>query len=216
MEPIKIVIVDDHKIIRDGIRSLLLGNSEIQIIGEASHGYLLFDLLKKICPDIILMDISMPRISGIEVTRIVKKDHPEIKILILTANTDEQTLISSVKAGASGFLSKDISKEELSEAILTVKAGSPYYGKTISGLVQKALLENYELKSESVSEQISDREIEIIRLFAEGLSYKQIAERLYISARTVETHKNNIMKKLGLATTVDLVKYAIKNGLTDV
>lgn len=216
METIKIIIVDDHKIIRDGLRSLLLGSGEIEIIAEAGHGYQLFDLLKEKQPDVIVLDIALPKISGIEITKIISKDYPRIKILILTANTDEHTFISSVKAGAKGFLPKNTSKEEFVEAVKIVYTGKHYFGNNISETLYKALTDFLvNGKDNHQEEKLSAREIDIIRLFALGHSYKEIAERLYISTRTVETHKNNILKKLGLKNTVDLVKYAIKEKIIE-
>ena len=215
MDAIKIITVDDHKIIRDGLRSLLLGNSEIKIIGEAGHGYQLFDLLKEKQPDVIVLDIALPKISGIEIAKIISKDYPQIKILILTANTDEHTFISSVKAGVKGFLPKDTSKEEFIEAVKTVYKGKHYFGKNISETLFKTLSDSLLNGNEKNEEKLSSREIEIIRLFALGHSYKEIAETLYISTRTVETHKNNILKKLKLKNTIDLVKYAIKERIIE-
>ena len=215
MDAIKIITVDDHKIIRDGLRSLLLGNSEIKIIGEAGHGYQLFDLLKEKQPDVIVLDIALPKISGIEIAKIISKDYPQIKILILTANTDEHTFISSVKAGVKGFLPKDTSKEEFIEAVKTVYTGKHYFGKNISETLFKTLSDSLLNSNEKNDKKLSSREIEIIRLFALGHSYKEIAETLYISTRTVETHKNNILKKLNLKNTIDLVKYAIKERIIE-
>ena len=217
MDPISIIVVDDHKIIRDGIRSMLIGNRSINITGEASQGYELFELLKSNVPHVILLDIVLPKMSGIEIAKVVSRDHPEIRILILTANTDEHTLLSSMKAGATGFLPKDTSREELIEAIQTVRHGNHYFGRNISGILHKTLLENLEhRKGSSEEKELTDREKEIIRLFAEGYTYKQIAEQLNISARTVEAHKNNILHKLGLRNTIDLVKYAIKNRIIEI
>ncbi|MBN3034301.1 MAG: response regulator transcription factor [Bacteroidales bacterium] len=214
MEPLEIILVDDHKIIRDGIRAMLLGQTRIRIAGEAAHAYELFTLLKNLCPAVVIMDIGLPRMSGIEAARVLKRDHPGVRILVLTANTDEQTIISSVRAGVHGFLPKDSSKDELIEAIHTVARGKHYFGKNISGTLFQTIRDHMtEDSGSSDKECLTDREIEIIRLFVEGLTFREVAERLYISPRTVETHKNQIMKKLGLRTTVDLVKYAIKNNL---
>lgn len=214
MEAIRLIVVDDHKIIRDGIKSMLLGHTEIRIIGEAAHGYELFELLKSTQPDIVVLDINLPRISGIEIGRILKRDFPDIKVLVLTASTDEITLLSCIKAGVSGFLPKDTSKEEFLEAVDKVYHGYTYFGSNISGTLYNTLRDNMDLLQHAREEKLTDREVEIIKLFSEGLTYKEIAEKLFISARTVEGHKNKILEKLGLKTTVDLVKYAIKEGLT--
>lgn len=215
MDKISIIIVDDHKIVRDGIHSLLLGNQLMEIIGEAADGYELLELMKERSPDVLLLDVSMPGMSGIEITKVVKRDYPETGVLILTANEDKYTLTSALKAGALAYLSKDTSKEELTEAIAKVSSGKHYLGSQM----HRSVLESLTLGSDTGSnrdEDLTDREKDIIKLFAEGYSYKQIAEKLFISVRTVESHKKNILDKLQLGNTIDLVKYAIQNGLISI
>ena len=215
MRPINIIVVDDHKIMRDGIRSMLLGRNDIKIIGEAAHGYQLLESLKENDPDVIVLDIALPKMSGIEIAKILSKEYPRIKILVLTASTDEQTLKAAIKAGVPGFLSKDTSKEEFIEAVRVVHFGQHYFGTNISNTIHQILTNSLNENTSKKDEELSNREIEIIKLFAEGLTYKEIAESLYISARTVETHKNNILKKLGLKNTIGLVKYAIKERIIE-
>lgn len=210
---IRIFVVDDHKIVRDGLRSMLLGNSEIKIEGEAANGYQLFDLLKDVQPDLLILDIALPKISGVEIAKVLAKDYPDIKILILSANTDEQTLKAAIKAGVSGFLPKDTSKEEFIEAIKIVNGGKHYFGTNISETIHQTLINGLTQNNSDKDKELTEREIEIIKLFADGMTYKEIADKLFISSRTVETHKNNILQKLDLKNTIDLVKYAIKEGL---
>lgn len=206
-----VLIVDDHKIVRLGLKSYLFGNNSFQVYGEAENAEQAIEMAQKLNPAIILMDVILPGLSGIEATAIIKKRNPESKILILTSNNDQETIIGSVEAGADGFLSKEAEKEEFIKAIDTVIDGENFYGKSSVEIVNE-YLKNSE-NSEKIKSVLSTREIEIIALFCEGLSFKEIGEKTFTSPRTVETHKKNILKKLGLKTTVDMVKYAIKNGI---
>lgn len=213
MNKIEIIVVDDHEIVRDGLRSLLLGNSKMKIIGEAPNAPVLFQLLKLLNPNIVILDIRLPGMSGIDITKVLQEEYPEIQVLILSANTLESYVISAVKAGAKGFLSKDSSKAELLEAIETVYHGDLYFGQNITKEVLKVLSAN---KKDCILDDIkklSIRELEVLEAFAEGLSYKEIAEQLNITPRTVESHKKNIFNKLHFQNNVDLVKYAIKNEI---
>jgi DNA-binding NarL/FixJ family response regulator len=213
LEKTHIIIVDDHKIVRDGLKALLLGEPGLKIIGEASSGYELLDLLKEKTADILLLDVSMPGMSGIELTKIIGREYPGIRVLILSANDDKFTLTSALKAGALAYLSKEVSKEELIEAIGNVARGKHYLGTQMHKAVFESLTSNNEPAKNTGSEGLTDREKDIIKLFAEGFSYKQIAEKLFISVRTVESHKKNILEKLHLDNTIDLVKFAIQEGL---
>ncbi|MEI6823481.1 MAG: response regulator transcription factor [Bacteroidota bacterium] len=215
MNEIKIVLVDDHDIVRDGLKVLLMNLPDIEVIGEVATGANLFDLLLVKKPDIILMDIMLPKISGITLTEKLSREHPEIKVIILTANVDDDTIINSFKAGALGYLTKNIHREELIEAIKVVNEGNEYLANSIS----KVVLNNYKRANESTSCEIHEmtkREVEIIRLFAQGLSYKEIADKLNISVRTVEAHKNHIFGKLQFHSIVDLVIYAIKHEIINI
>ena len=214
-DKIKIIIVDDHDIVRDGIDALLMLADDIEVIGEASDGEELFNLLKHLKPNIILLDIMMPGKSGIEIAEEMSLDYPDIKIIILTSDLDENSIFNAIQAGVNGYLPKNVKKHELIEAIRQVSQDKEYYSDAISITIFKNYLKFAQAgKKHKLDYNIilSDREKEIIRWFAEGLSYKEIAEKLFISIRTVESHKNNIMEKLELKTTVDLIKFAIKNG----
>ncbi len=214
-DKIKIILVDDHDIVRDGIDALLMLADDIEVIGEASDGIELFDLLKCLKPNLILLDIMMPGKSGIEIAEEMNLDYPDIKIIILTSDLDEDSIFNAIKAGVNGYLPKNVKKHELIEAIRQVSQDKEYYSDTIPTTIFK----NYKKFAQAVKKHkldyniiLSDREKEIVCWFAEGLSYKEIAEKLFISTRTVESHKNNIMEKLELKTSVDLIKFAIKNG----
>jgi len=212
MKPIQIIIVDDHKIVRDGLKAMLIGIMQIKVMADVGSGSSLFKVLEEKTPELIVLDISMPGESGIEITKKLKEKHPYIKILILTSNTDEQTLVESVKAGATGFLPKDTSREEFFEAIEKVANGQEYFGENISSVLHHAFISQINKKP---IPKLSDREIEIIQGLCDGLSHKEIGAKLFISPRTVETHKNNILKKLEIENTIQLVKLAIKVGIIE-
>ncbi len=212
-QPIRIILVDDHQIIRDGLRVLLMHLPELMITGEASSGGELLALLKTNPADILIMDICLPGISGILLTEQIRKLYPEVKVIMLTAMTSEEFILNSLKAGAYGYLPKDVRQEELVEAILTVSEGKEYIARAISAKVLQKLVRYSRTPANERQENIlSVRESEVLELFAEGYSYKEIADRLSISVRTVETHKEHIMDKLGLHSVADIVKYAIKQG----
>jgi DNA-binding NarL/FixJ family response regulator len=215
---IKVMLVDDHTIVRDGIKALLTDQDDISIIGEASNGRDLLSLLKVHKPDILLLDISLPDYSGIELCEIVRRDYPGIQVLFLSMYTTEEYIFNAIKAGAQGYLPKNISQTELLLAIRTISQGSEYFSESISNIILKSYIKkakNKEPESINPEESLSKRELEILKLFAEGFPNPQIAEKLFISTRTVESHKNHIMQKLGLKSTVDLVKFAIRNQIIE-
>jgi len=219
MKKIKIILVDDHNIVRDGFKNLLMNLPDIKVIGEAGTGAELFNILQKMQPDILLMDISLPKMSGIVITEKLSREYPEIKVIMLTANVDDEAVFDSFKAGALGYLPKNIQYDELIDAISTVYEGNEYLAKSISDVVLKNYLTRAKVKSvkELKSHQeLTKRELQVIELFAGGFSYKEIADQLNISVHTVESHKKNILKKLELNSIVDMVKYAVKHGIITV
>ncbi|MGE5383252.1 MAG: response regulator [Omnitrophica WOR_2 bacterium] len=214
---IKLFLVDDHTIVRDGIKALLADHPDFLIIGEAQSGDILLELLKQNKPDIILMDIALPGKSGIVLCRLIKELYPDIRILFLSMYTTEEFAVNAVQAGASGYLPKNISQAELLLAIRTIYAGEDYFSKVISDILLKHYLQTTKASQVNTqSEPLSKRENEILTLIAEGLSNTEISERLFISTRTVESHKNHIMQKLKLKTPMDLIKVALKNNPADI
>ena len=214
MNIIKIVLLDDHKMFRDGIKSILDDQDNIDVIGEVGDGEELFELLKDKTPDIVVTDISLPGTSGIEITRTLVEKFPGIRILILSMHKNEEFITNALTAGANGYLPKDTSISELLDAIDVISKGQTYFNRDISDTILKSIINRSKTKNgqaEHVS--LTPRELEIIHLVVDGLTNKEIAEELFISIRTVDSHKNNIMHKLNLKSTVDLVKYAIKNNL---
>jgi len=219
MEKIKIILVDDHQLVRDGIKALLRGIPDISIIGEASGAVELYTELEQLKPDLLIMDISLPEISGIEITKKICTDFPEIKVLILSMYNSEEFIFNSLKAGARGYLPKDTTRDELLEAIYNISRGEEFFGGSISKVMLKSYVKRatHEDKPEEKSHAVlTGREIEILKLYVEGLINKEISDKLDISIRTVETHKNHIMRKLGLKSTVELVKFAIRNKIAEI
>ncbi len=218
MKKIKIILVDDHQLVRDGIKSLLNGINDLQIIGEASDRIELYQLLTSLSPDLLIMDISLPGISGIEITKTICQDYPGIKVLMLSMYNSEDFIFNSIKAGAKGYLPKNTSRKELLEAIYAIQSGEDFFSESVS----KTMLKSYvrratddEKSIEKSSEILTTREIEVLKLYVEGLINKEISDKLNISIRTVETHKNHIMRKLGLKSTVEMVKFAIRNKIVE-
>jgi len=216
MEKINVFLVDDHDLVRDGLKALLSGIPDIGIIGEASTGTVLFEKLKIVQPDVIVLDISLPDISGIEVTRRITSEYPAIKVLILSMYTNEDFVSNALKAGARGYLPKNTTRHELVQAIYTVNKNEEYFGEVIS----RILLQNYVRSARETdknelnrAESLSRRELDILKLFSEGMVNKEIGETLGISIRTVETHKNHIMRKLECRSSVEMLKFAIRNKL---
>jgi DNA-binding NarL/FixJ family response regulator len=217
-EKLKIIVVDDHEIMRDGLVTLMELEETVEVIGEAGNYQELYELLKKELPKVIIMDIGLPEKSGIEITEELLEKHPEINIIILSANLDEDSIFNAIQAGAKGYLPKDVGKNELFTALSEVSQGKEYFNENISTIIFKNYVKFAKAGQKQPSKKtasLTDREKEILKLLVEGLSYKEIGAKLYISTRTVETHKNNIAEKLELNTKVELVKYAIKNGLAD-
>jgi len=215
MKKIKVILVDDHNIVRDGLKILLMNLPDIEVIGEVATGADLFDLLKLKMPNVLLMDILLPKMSGIAITEKLRREFPDIKVIMLTASINDESIIDSFKAGALGYLSKSIQREELIQAIKEVNSGKEYLAKSIS----ETVLDNYKkAKDRTINQhyEITTRELQIIELFTEGLSYKEIADKLNISTRTVESHKNHIFEKLEINSIADLVKYAIRHGIINI
>lgn len=213
---IKIVLLDDHQMFRDGVKAVLGDEAHIELIGETGSGKELFELLAQIEPDLVITDISLPDISGIEVASRIVKLYPNVKVLMLSMHTNEEFIVKALEAGAHGYLPKDTSMEELLEAINTIYLGENYFNKDISNVILKGLINKSKSNSaEEKAEALTRREKEIVKLVVEGLSNKEIAEKLYISIRTVDSHKTNILQKLNLKSTVELVKYAIRNKMAE-
>ena len=217
-DKITIVIADDHTIVRMGIGSLLKASNQVEIVGEASDGRMAIEQALEKQPDIILMDLNMPVVGGLEALRQIKKRAPHIKVIILSAYDDEEYVTQVVQNGANGFLFKMTSMDELLDAIKSVYGGHSFFPASASKIFAEQNRKSSTQTSpmtqlQRLKEQLTIRETEILRLIAQGSSHKQIAEILHISVRTVDTHRNNIIKKLDIHDAASLVKYAIQNGI---
>lgn len=215
MKKIRVLLAEDHTIVRQGIAALLGAESDMEVVGEACNGLEAIELAKKLSPEVILMDIGMRQLNGLEATREIKRQFPSMKILVLTMYENEEWIFQILKAGASGYLIKDSAMTDLTSALRVVYQGDSYLSPSIS----KMVIEEYIRKAESgekkgVEDLLSGREREILQLIAEGNSVPQISSLLCISKKTVEAHKTHIMEKLNIHDKVGLIKYAIRNGLT--
>jgi two-component system, NarL family, response regulator NreC len=210
----RVVVADDHGIMREGLCSLIRGLKDMQVVGEAPDGRTAARLARELSPDLMIMDISMPDLNGIDATRQILHANPAIKIIALSMHADKRFIAEMFKAGASGYLLKDAAFEELQRAIETVLAGQTYLCSRIAGVVVKDFTAALPLTKPASAAALTPRERETLQLFAEGNTTKQIAMRLHVSVKTVETHRRNIMQKLHTDSIAELTKYAIREGLT--
>ena len=210
----RIVIAEDHTILREGLRALLSSRPEFEIVGEAEDGRAAVQCIERLKPALALMDLSMPRMNGMDAIREIKKRCPETKILVLTVHKTEEYILATFKAGADGYALKDSTHTELVMAIKSVLTGKPYLSPGISEKVIEGYLEGRQtLKARTAYETLTHREREILKLIAEGYKNKEIADDLCISVKTVEKHRANIMEKLGLHNVQALTAFAIEKGL---
>lgn len=214
MTSYRIVLADDHVILRDGVKHIIQERPDLHVVGEASDGLELLRLLKRQETDMILLDISMKGLRGIEATREIKSSHPEIKIVILTMHKKRSYIQHALAAGADGYLLKESTGDELFDAITCVRYGGSYISKSLSKELTSEMLRVYRDGMKSNREKLTIREKEILKLIAEGKASKEIADLLFISIYTVNNHRANIIKKLKMKKTADLVKYAIQEGYT--
>ena len=216
MQKIRVLVVDDHTIVRDGICALLALAGDIEVVGEAANGSEALKMVKELELDVVLMDIAMPIMGGLEATRRICKEFPRTKVLVLTQYDDKEYVFPVIEAGAAGFISKVAASSELASGIRSVHYGDAY----LSPSVAKLLVEGYRHKDGRVShdpyEQLTDRERDVLKLLVEGYTTQQIADMLVVSPKTVEGHKTNLMAKLGIHNRIELVKYALRKGIITV
>jgi len=219
-QPIRILLVDDHQIIRDGLTNMLNEADDMLLCGSAPDYTDAIELISESNPDVVITDLSLSGKSGIDLIRKIKELFPSVHILVLSMYVSEDYIFNALKAGAEGYLPKqDTTKAELFKAIRTISKGRPYFSDSIAQVISR--IYSHSVKKapipDAVSKQhtLTSRESEILRLYAEGMSNQEISEKLNISVRTVETHKNNIMQKYNFRSTVDLVKFAIRNNLAE-
>lgn len=214
VNPYRIVLADDHLMFRNGIKRIIAESKELLVIGEARDGLELLNLLKNTDTDMVILDISMPRLRGLEATREIKTIYPEVKVLILSMHKSKEYLLQALSARADGYLLKEDTDEELFSAIETIRQEKIYLSPQLSEEVKHNLLDFVLRKGKFDQETLSIREKEVLTLLAEGKSNKEIADLLFISSRTVGHHRASINKKLNIKNIVDLIKYAIRKGYT--
>ncbi len=212
----RIVIAEDHTILREGLRVLLSSDPEFEVVGEAEDGRDAIRCVENLSPDLVLMDLSMPRMNGLEAIKEIKKRSPETKIITLTVHKTEEYILATLQAGADGYVLKDATHSELVIAIKNVLIGKRYLDSGISEKVIEGYLEGKRtLKTKSPWDTLTPREREILKLIAEGYKNKEIADYLFISLKTVEKHRSNLMKKLDLHSVAALTAFAIEKGLVN-
>jgi two-component system response regulator NreC len=214
MTKIKVLIVDDHAILRDGVRAILNLHNDIEVVGEAADGREAIEKTHDLAPDVILMDIAMPLMDGLEASRRIHKENPRAKILILTQHDNREYVLPIFKAGASGYILKKAVSSELVAAIHALYQGDSFlYPSVARSLIEDYLQQSRAAEQEDPYERLTDREREILKLIAEGSTSKEIADMLFLSVKTVLGHRTNIMEKLDIHSRTELIKYAIRKGL---
>jgi len=224
VSPIRVLLVDDHAILREGIRYLLSASGEVEVIGEAQDGLEALEMVEKLRPDAVLMDIAMPRMNGIEATKELKKRYPDLPVLILSMYDSEEYVLPILRAGAAGYVLKRAAAQELVSALKAVTSGQVILHPDVARTVMDNLQEQENppgppaaprgaSEAQALLAQLTEREREVLTLIAHGLTNQQIAEKLFISIKTVQAHRANLMEKLDLHDAVELTKFAIKSGL---
>lgn len=211
---IRVLLADDHKIVREGLRSLLEKESDFEVTAVADNGRVAVQLASEMRPDVVVMDIAMPEMNGIEATRRITAENPEIKVLALSMHSARRFVVEVLSAGAKGYLLKDCAADELVRAIHTVAAEKIYLSPDVADQIVKDYVKHVPDSQPTAFSQLSTREKEVLQLIAEGRNTKEIAFTLAVSIKTVETHRQQIMKKLNLQSVAGLTRYAIREGLT--
>ena len=213
MNKTRIVLADDHPVVRHGVRSLLQSDPEFTVVGEASDGIETVQLVEKLSPDVLVVDLMIPGLNGLEITRQVRQRSPMTRVIILSMHANEPYVLEALKNGAAGYVLKDSSGTDLIQAVRMVATGQRYLSPPLSERAVEAYMMKSQESSFDAYDGLTDREREVLQLAAEGLSNPDIAGRLSISPRTVETHRANLMRKLSLKTQTDLIRYALKRGI---
>lgn len=217
MQRIRVLVADDHTIMRDGICALLALASDIEVVGEAATGKEALEKVKELAPDVVLMDVAMPIMSGLEATRRMRKESPGTKVLVLTQYSDREYVLPILEAGACGFICKTAPSSEIAAGIRSAYRGESFLSPSVARLLVEEYRYEASLRDKTDPyEQLTDRERDVLKLLAEGYTTQEIADLLVISSKTVEGHKTSLMAKLGIRGRVDLVKYAVRKGIISV
>ena len=211
---IRMLLVDDHKMMREGLRALLQSVPDFEIVGQAADGREALDLVRTLSPDIVVMDVGMPELNGVEATRRIRTEHPGVKVIALSTHTDKRYVLHMLEAGASGYVLKIAAYDELLRAVRAVSLGKTYLSPEVAGAVVERSTSPHDGSAVSAYSTLGSREREVLQLVAEGKTSAETAKEMHISTKTVETHRRNIVQKLGLHGTAELTKYAVREGLT--
>jgi RNA polymerase sigma factor (sigma-70 family) len=209
-EPVRVMVVDDHPVWRDGVRSDLEASGRAVVVAEASDGGEAIERAREAMPELVLMDLNLPTVRGVEAIRRIVEESPHVKVLVLSASGEEADVLEAVKVGASGYLLKSATAAEVAEAVTRVRAGEPVFSPSLAALV---LGEFRRMSSAATEPGLTPRETEVLKLVAKGYTYREIADRLVISVKTVQNHVQNILTKLQLSKRYELMRYAIQRGL---
>lgn len=216
MPKIRVLVVDDHTIVRDGICALLALAGDIEVVGEAANGSEALEKVKELQPNVVLMDIAMPVMGGLEATRRIRREFPRTRVVVLTQYADKEYVFPIIEAGASGFISKVAASSELTQGIRSVYRGDSFLSPSVAKLLVEDYQHGRERTTQDPYEQLTDRERDVLKLLAEGHTTREIANMLKVSTKTVEGHKTNLMAKLGIHNRIELVKYALRKGIISI
>jgi len=212
---IKVMIADDHQMFVDGVKAILSQIENLEVIGEANDGEALLKLIAVNPPDVVLMDMNMPALNGLETTKIIVERYPSVKVIMLTMHDSSDYIQRLIKAGANGYVLKNTGKEELKLAIETVHAGDSYYSKEVTQRIMDAMNRKKEVQTNVMNVELTEREMDVLKLIAAEMTTNEIADKLCISSHTVETHRKNLISKLQVRNSMGLVKYAMQMGYVD-
>lgn len=210
-ELVRVLVVDDHPVWRNGVRNDLESSGKAEVVGEAEDGGDAIEKAREVMPDVVLMDLQLPQVSGVDATRAIVDDSPHVKVLVLSASAEETDVLEAVKAGASGYLLKSSSSDEVVDAVLRVRDGEPVFTPSLAGLVLSEFRRI--ATNDPTAPELTARENDVLKLVAKGYTYREIGEKLFISTKTVQNHVQNILTKLQLKKRYELMRYAIQKGL---
>ncbi len=211
---VRVLIADDHQIVREGLCALLNKEDDLEVIGEAQDGRQAVEMAARLTPDVVILDVAMPDLNGIEAARQILAELPQARVMALSMHTDRRFVMEMLRAGASGYLLKDCAFEELARAIRTVATNQTYLSPGIAGVIVEDYVHHVPVERGAGAHALTAREREVLQLLAEGRTTKRIAQQLTVSVKTIETHRRQIMAKLGLDSVAELTKYAVREGLT--
>ncbi len=211
----RIILADDHNILREGLKKIIEHELKLNVVAQASDGRTTVELVREHCPDIVIMDIGMPGLNGIEATRTIKQEFPDVKVIALSMHTERNIVANMLSAGASAYLLKDTAPDELGVVINIVLKNKKYISPDIAGVVVDEFVQHRDTSKSKLASELTHKEREVLQLLAEGKSIREIAGTMFVSTTTIETHKQHIMEKLNLHSIAELTKFAVREGITD-